>query len=258
MVRRYLFRLNPCKLYEHLENIFHTYLERIFHFWKQYFIPTRSVIVPCFSAPKHNLFNSLDLLSFDRLLETRPDDQTYFDARTSTSLFGFFGVNDWPFVQNWNPEEWFNLNCLLLSNCPGWSLAADLRSVPSSIEHNIIAHHFFRADKNIWMYPRWPCIWLLEWCCWNSCIGKIFVRFSGTPAPEKAWVISFLKTNRSKYRFPSKNQILAPDPPVEEEISASNQFQIVLTIWSFLVFLMTNLKPSLHPESLGTSDRLRD
>ena len=81
MVRRYLFRLNPCKLYEHLENIFHTYLERIFHFWKQYFIPTRSVIVPCFSAPKHNLFNSLGLLfSFDRLLETRPDDQTYFDA----------------------------------------------------------------------------------------------------------------------------------------------------------------------------------
>ena len=68
MVRRYLFRLNPCKLYDRLENIFHTYLERIFHFWKQYFIPTRSVIVPCFSAHKHNLFNSLDLFSFDRRL----------------------------------------------------------------------------------------------------------------------------------------------------------------------------------------------
>ena len=43
-----------------------------------------------------------------------------------------------------------------------------------------------------------------------------------------------MKTNRSKYRFPSKNQILAPDPPVEEEISASNRFQIVLTMIVFV------------------------
>ena len=90
MVRRYLFRLNPCKLYEHLENIFHTYLERIFHFWKQYFIPTRSVIVPCFSAKKAQLFNSLDLFSFDRLLETRLDDQTYFDARPYSLIWLFW------------------------------------------------------------------------------------------------------------------------------------------------------------------------
>ena len=107
----------------------------------------------------------------------------------------------------------------------------------------------------------------LAFDCWSDVVetlalGKLLSGFQERQHLKRPESFRFWRLIDQSTVFPpgTKYWLLTPlwKKKLAPLISSDNDRRFVPSRLSFLVFLMTNLKPSLHPESLGTSDRLRD